>query len=112
MRAQEFLTSATIVFAVMGLVAFVEMAVPLFAPPSALRGRRTANLGMAILVIASTWAATATAALMAAAFATGAPGVLARLGLPIAAQVVIGVVVLDFTFGYLAHWAMHVVPVL
>jgi sterol desaturase/sphingolipid hydroxylase (fatty acid hydroxylase superfamily) len=58
------------------------------------------------------WALTSAAAVGALALSLQAPGLMARLGLPIAAQIVVGVVVLDFFYGYLAHQAMHLSPIL
>src|SRR5215470_16057575 len=107
MTAPEFLKNVTIIFAVMGLMALVEFALPMFSPPSPRRGRGTANLGLTVLTLIFNWLLTASAAIIAAAFSLQGPGWMTRLGMPIGVQIVAGVAVLDFAFGYLAHWAMH-----
>src|SRR5262245_20808499 len=113
MHAHEFLTSVTIIVAIMGLIALVELIQPMFTRSTKHRGRSATNLGMTVLTLTLNWALTAAAALFALALPLlNAPGVMARLGIPIAAQIVAGVIVLDFTFGYLAHWAMHMSPLL
>ena len=40
------------------------------------------------------------------------PGFMAAVGLPAFAQLLVGIVALDFAFGYVAHWSMHASPVL
>src|SRR5262245_41166406 len=113
MHAHEFLTSVTIIVAIMGLIALVELIQPMFRRSTTQGGRSGTNLGMTVLTLTLNWALTAAAALFALALPLlNAPGVMARLGIPIAAQIVAGVIVLDFTFGYLAHWAMHMSPLL
>ena len=112
MSAREFLTSVTIIIATMMLAALVELVLPLSTRTAAERGRSTANLGMTALTLAVNWALTSAAAIIALALSLQAPGPMARLGVPVAAQFVAGVVVLDFFFGYLAHRAMHLSPAL
>ena len=53
---------------------------------------------------------TLAAALAALWLPVASPSWMARAGLPTAAQFVVGIVALDFAFGYFAHRAMHVSP--
>jgi len=110
MNAHEFLTTVTIILAVMALIGLVELIVPLFTRPSS--GRSTANLGLTVLTLSFNWMLNGAAAIIAAAFALQGPGYITRLGVPIGVQLVAGVAVLDFSFGYLAHRALHVSPML
>lgn len=112
MSAGEFLTSVTVIVAVMGLAALVEVAVPLFARKSTQRGRAATNLGLTALTLAFNGALASAAAIIALALSLERPGLMTRLALPITAQIVASAVVLDFFFGYLAHRAMHALPVL
>jgi sterol desaturase/sphingolipid hydroxylase (fatty acid hydroxylase superfamily) len=112
MTAREFLTSVTIIVMIMALIAVVELIVPMFARPAKHRGRSATNLGLTVLTLTLNWALTSAAAVIALALPLHAPGFMARLGLPFAAQIVVSVVVLDLCFGYLAHRAMHMSPTL
>ncbi|MBI1818136.1 MAG: sterol desaturase family protein [Deltaproteobacteria bacterium] len=112
MNAREFLTNLTIISVTMGLSAFVELALPLFTPTPAQRAHRTVNLGLTGVTLAVNWALNWTAAVVALALSLQAPGLMTRLGVPLAAQIVVGFVVIDFSFGYLAHRAMHMSPTL
>lgn len=112
MNGREFLTTATMIFTLMALLALLELALPMFTRTAAQRGRSTANLGLTVLTLAVNWAMTSAAAIIALALSLEGPDLMTRLGVPLAAQVVAGVVVLDFCFGYLAHRAMHMSPTL
>lgn len=112
MSAQELLISVTLILVVMALLAVVELALPMVARRPALRGRSTANVGLMILTIGLNWALTSAAAVLALALSLDAPGRMARLGVPMAVQIIAGVAVLDFGFGYLAHRTMHMTPIL
>jgi sterol desaturase/sphingolipid hydroxylase (fatty acid hydroxylase superfamily) len=52
------------------------------------------------------------AALIAVAVSPAAPGAMARLEIPFAVQIIASIVVLDLSYGYLAHRAMHMSPLL
>ena len=110
MSAHEFLTNVTIIVAMMGLGALLELAVPLFSGSSAERGRRRANLGMMSVTLIVNWVITSSAAVLALTLSLDAPGRMAQLGIPMAAQIAGSIAVLDFFFGYLAHRAMHLSP--
>jgi sterol desaturase/sphingolipid hydroxylase (fatty acid hydroxylase superfamily) len=112
MNAREFLTSVTIIVAVMVLLTLVELAVPLFVRKPVQRRRAVVNLGMTALTLAFNGALTAAAAIVAVALSLEGSGLMAQLAIPITAQIVASIAVLDFFFGYLAHRAMHVSPAL
>jgi len=112
MNAHEFLTSTTIIVAVMVLLTLVEVAVPLFVQTRAQRRRTAVNLGMTALTLTFNAVLTAGAALIAVALSLEGPGLMARLALPSAVRIAASIVVLDFFFGYLAHRAMHIWPAL
>ena len=112
MNAREFLTSATIALAMMALATLIELAVPLVARDRGQRGRRATNLGLTALTLSFNGALTWGASVVALALSLGEPGVISRLGLPMGAQVALGFLVLDFSFGYLAHRALHACPML
>lgn len=112
MSARDFLMNGAGIFAVMALAALVELVVPLSARTPLQRGRGTANLGLTALTLALNWALTLAAASIALALSFQAPAPMARLGMPFTVQLMVGIVVLDFFFGYLAHRAMHWSPTL
>jgi len=103
----EFLTNMSIILAVMAIGALIEVAVPMFvAKPW--RDRRNANLGLTAVSFMSNWVLASVAALAAVRFRP--TGLLAALDWPLWAQTVIGIVVLDFSVGYLSHRTMHLWP--
>src|SRR5512140_2422057 len=108
----DLLPTATMVFVTLALVSLLELAVPLFVQSPAYRGRRAANLGMTVLTVVFNWAVTAAAAMGALALSVQTPGLITRLGFPRVAQIVVGFLVIDFSFGYFAHRAMHLSPTL
>jgi sterol desaturase/sphingolipid hydroxylase (fatty acid hydroxylase superfamily) len=110
MNVGELLMSLTIICLMMALAALLELAAPMFVRARAQRSRGAANLGLTVLTLALNWVLASAAAAIALALSWHAPGLMARRGVPFAAQVVVSVVVLDFFFGYLAHRAMHVSP--
>jgi len=72
------------------------------------RGRRGANLGLTALSFVSNWLLASVAA--TAALSLRPTGLLARLGWPIWLDIVVGIVVLDFSVGYASHRTMHAWP--
>jgi sterol desaturase/sphingolipid hydroxylase (fatty acid hydroxylase superfamily) len=96
----------------LALAALIEWMVPLFARTPAQRGRRATNLGMTALTFLLNWGLTSFAAAVALALSLQGPGLMTRLGIPALAQIVGGFIVLDFSFGYLSHRAMHASPTL
>lgn len=112
MRAPELFLTATIVFVTLALLSLVELAVPLVRRTPAHPGRLATNLGLTGLTVTLNWALMSAAAIGALALARQTPGLMTRLGVPYAGQIVVGFVVIDFSFGYLAHRAMHWSPTL
>lgn len=108
MTPRAFLTNVTIILAVMAVGAVLEILVPMFADKPWKRGRRSANLGLTALSFLSNWLLASLAAV--AALSLRPSGLLAERGLPFWAEVVIGILVLDFSVGYLSHRTMHMWP--
>jgi len=108
MTAREFLTNLSIILTVMAVGALIETAVPMFAAKAWTRGRRSANLGLTAISFLSNWLLSSVAA--TAALTLRPAGVLARLGWPNWLDIVVGIVVLDFSVGYLSHRTMHAWP--
>lgn len=112
MSAQEYLTNVAFILSAMAAVALLEAAVPLVARTTPLPGRRRANLAMTVQVLLTAFVLTSAATAAALLVPLASPGLMALAGLPAAAQLVVGIVVLDFAYGYLAHRAMHASPAL
>jgi sterol desaturase/sphingolipid hydroxylase (fatty acid hydroxylase superfamily) len=108
MSARDFLNSIAIIFVVMGIGALIETAVPMFAARSWKHGRRAANLWLTATAFAFNWLLSSVAA--AAALTLRPAGLLAQLHWPLWLQIVTGIVVLDFSVGYLSHRTMHMWP--
>lgn len=108
MTVQQFLTNISIILTVMAVGALVETAVPFFVAKPWKQPRRAANLGLTALSFLSNWLLASIAA--AAALAFRPAGVLAGLGWPTWVEIVTGIVVLDFSVGYLSHRTMHMWP--
>ena len=108
MTAREFLTNVTIILAVMAIGAVLEIIVPMFADKPWRRGRRSANLGLTAFSFLSNWLLASLAGV--AALSLRPAGLLAQRGLPFWAEIVIGILVLDFFVGYLSHRTMHMWP--
>src|SRR5262245_38610328 len=105
MSLRDFLTNVSVILTVMGAAALIETAVPMFMAKPWKHARRTANLGLTALAFVSNWLL-ASAAALAAVWLRPA-GLLAGLGWPMWAQVLVGILVLDFSVGYLSHRTMH-----
>jgi sterol desaturase/sphingolipid hydroxylase (fatty acid hydroxylase superfamily) len=108
MTAREFLTNLTIILTVMAAGALIETAVPMFVARSWSGRRRAANLGLTALSFVSNWLLASVAAM--AALTLRPAGLLARLGWPMWIEIVLGIVVLDFSVGYMSHRTMHLWP--
>ncbi len=110
MSLREFLTSSTFIVVLLGLLAALELAIPMAITPEHGNARRRANLAMTVLTLVFNWGL-----ISAAAWSAASPdnsGLLSTSGLPLAAQAALGIVVLDFAYGYLAHRLMHASPFL
>jgi len=108
MTAREFLTNVSIILTVMAVGALLETAVPMFGARPWRQDRRTANLGLTALSFLSNWLLASLAA--TAALGLRPAGLLAQGGWPVWTEIVIGIVVLDFSVGYLSHRTMHMWP--
>jgi sterol desaturase/sphingolipid hydroxylase (fatty acid hydroxylase superfamily) len=108
MTGRAFLLNVTVILVVMAIGAVVEILVPMFADKPWRRGRRSANLGLTAVSFFSNWLLASLAGV--AALSLRPAGLLAQRGLPFWAEVVIGILVLDFSVGYLSHRTMHMWP--
>ena len=108
MSPSEFLTNFTIVMTVMAIGALIEVAVPMFADQPSRRGRRVANLGLTAVSFLFNWLLASVAALAALRYRPA--GLMAGLGWPFWLEVVVSIIVLDFSVGYLSHRMMHLWP--
>ena len=110
MPAYEFLTNITIILTVMAGGALLETAVPMFAAEARKPDRRAANLGLTALTFVSNWLLASLAAV--AALALQPTGLMARRGWPAWIEILIGILIVDFSAGYLSHRTMHLWPVM
>ncbi len=105
MTAREFLNNASIILSVMAIGALLETAVPMFVAKPWRHGRRGANLGLTALSLLSNWLLAWIAAM--AALTMRPAGLMAQSGLPAWIEIAAGILVLDFSVGYLSHRTMH-----
>jgi sterol desaturase/sphingolipid hydroxylase (fatty acid hydroxylase superfamily) len=101
MRAREFLTNAGIILAIMAIGTLLETLVPLFGAPPSARDRRTANLSLTALSFVSNWPLASVSAILALTIRPA--GLTASAGWPLYAQIIAGIVILDFSVGYLSR---------
>jgi sterol desaturase/sphingolipid hydroxylase (fatty acid hydroxylase superfamily) len=102
------LTNIGIILAVMGIGALLEIVVPMSAAKVWNLDRRSANLGLTALSFASNWLLASVAAVAALSFRPA--GLMARLAWPSWIEVLTGIVIIDFSVGYLSHRTMHMWP--
>jgi sterol desaturase/sphingolipid hydroxylase (fatty acid hydroxylase superfamily) len=105
MSLRDFLANVTIILVVMAAAGLIETAVPMFMAKRWKQPRHMANLGLTALSFVSNWLLVSVAAL--AAVWLRPAGLLTAMRWPMWAQVVVGIVILDFSTGYLAHRTMH-----
>jgi len=110
MSARAFATNVTIILSVMAIGALLESIVPMFTAVRAGDRRRRVNLALTALSLGATWALASIAAV--AALALRPAGLMAWLGVPLWTQIAAGIVVLDFSVGYLSHRALHILPMM
>lgn len=110
MSARAFLTNLIVVASVMAFAALLETAAPLFVAHAWTRGRRAANLGLTAVVFLLNWLLASLAAIIALGLSVRSASVFGGVHAPSAIQIVVGVLVLDFSTGYLAHRIMHAWP--
>jgi sterol desaturase/sphingolipid hydroxylase (fatty acid hydroxylase superfamily) len=105
MSVREFLTNASFILAVMAIGAVLETAVPMFVAKPWKRGRRNANLSLTAVSLLSNWLLASLAAI--AALSLRPAGLIAQLHWPAWLEILVGILVLDFSVGYLSHRSMH-----
>jgi len=105
MSVRDFLTNVGVILSVMAAAALIETAVPMFMAKPWKHPRRTANLGLTAVSFVSNWLLASIAAL--AAVWLRPAGALAGRNWPMWTQVLAGIVILDFSVGYLSHRTMH-----
>src|SRR5262245_23034133 len=106
MSALEYSRTVLVVLGVMAAIAMVEAMAPLVVRPT-LPGRHRTNLAMTLQTLAFAFVLTSAVSVAAAYLPMASPGLLTAIGLPAFAQIIVGIVALDFAFGYVAHWSMH-----
>src|SRR5262245_21628460 len=111
MAPNQFSISGAIAVSMLALATLIELAIPAVQRRPQ-EGRVSTNLALTVTTLVWNGLLIWTAAALALALSLDGPGLMTRLGIPYVAQVVGGFVVLDFSFGYLAHRAMHVSPAL
>jgi sterol desaturase/sphingolipid hydroxylase (fatty acid hydroxylase superfamily) len=104
MSTREFLTNVAIILTVMALAALLEIAVPFFTA-NRNRDRRAANLAFTGLSFLSNWVLSSTAAVLALSWRPA--GLLSLTAWSPSVRVVLGIVLLDFSVGYLSHRTLH-----
>ncbi len=109
MSVREFATNVGFIVAVMAIGALLEFAVPFFAARQD-RGRRFANLAFTGLGFLTNWALASTAAILALSLRPA--GLLSVTAWSPTARILLGVVLLDFSIGYLSHRTLHASPLL
>jgi sterol desaturase/sphingolipid hydroxylase (fatty acid hydroxylase superfamily) len=112
MTAREFLMNVAILSTIMAVAALIEVAVPMFNRRSWTQGRRAANLGLTAVVFLLNWSLSSATAILALTMSLRPPALATALGIPLSVQIVGGIVILDFSAGYLAHRALHLFPIL
>jgi sterol desaturase/sphingolipid hydroxylase (fatty acid hydroxylase superfamily) len=108
MTVRQFLGNAAIILTVMAVGALIEIAAPMCAAKPWKNGRRGANLGLTALSLGSNWLLASLAAVLALRLRPA--GVMAQLQWPAWAEIAVGIVVLDFSVGYVSHRTMHMWP--
>src|SRR5262245_41974843 len=105
MTTREFLTNVTIILTIMAAGTLFETIVPLFSAANAWRGRRSANLAFTGFSFLANWLLASVAAILALSWRPA--GLMAASTWPVSLQIVLSVVLLDFSVGYLSHRTLH-----
>jgi sterol desaturase/sphingolipid hydroxylase (fatty acid hydroxylase superfamily) len=108
MSPRDFLTSVGVIVTVMAIGALIETVVPMFLANRSTHRRRSANLWLTATSFLSNWLLASVAAI--AALTWRPAGAMAQLQWPVWLQIATGIVVLDFSVGYLSHRLMHAWP--
>lgn len=112
MNPASYAGSLAVVATTMALAAGLEAVVPLVAGMRADRRRRRTNLQLTVMVLGLNVALGVATAAIIDPLLGASPAWLAGVGLPGPAEAAIGILALDFAFGYFAHRALHVVALL
>jgi len=104
MSVREFTGNVGFILAVMAIGAFLETAVPFFAADRN-RDRRAANLAFTGLSFLSNWVLSSAAAVLALSLRPA--GLLSLTAWSPSIHVLLGIVLLDFSVGYLSHRTLH-----
>ncbi len=107
MSVREFVTNVGFIVTVMAIGALLELALP-FSAATQNGGRRSANLAFTGLGFLTNWALASTAAILALSLRPA--GLLSATAWSPTARIVVGVVLLDFSVGYLSHRTLHASP--
>jgi sterol desaturase/sphingolipid hydroxylase (fatty acid hydroxylase superfamily) len=107
MPLRTFLSTVAIILIVMA-IALLEIALPFVAAKPWTLGRRRANLGLTAASFLLNWLLASVAA--TAAVVLRPAGLIPQLGWPVWLEAVIGILVVDFSTGYLSHRSMHTWP--
>jgi sterol desaturase/sphingolipid hydroxylase (fatty acid hydroxylase superfamily) len=107
MTVREFLTNVVFILTVMGIGAVLEVAVPFFAATRE-RDRRAANLAFTGLGLLINWLLASTAAVLAIMLRPA--GLMSVTAWSPTLRIVLGVVLLDLSVGYLSHRTLHMSP--
>jgi sterol desaturase/sphingolipid hydroxylase (fatty acid hydroxylase superfamily) len=105
MSTREFLSNVTFILTIMAIGTLLETAVPFFAAKRD-RDRRAANLAFTGLSLVTNWALSSVAAVLA--FSLRPAGLMSVTAWSPTVRIVLGVVLLDFSVGYLSHRMLHV----
>jgi len=105
MTTREFLVNVSFILAVMAIGALLEIAAPFFAAGRD-RDRRSANLAFTGLSFLTNWALSSIAAVLALSLRPA--GLLSLTAWSPTWRIVLGIVLLDLSVGYLSHRALHV----
>ena len=108
MNSRMFFMNLGITVAFMAVAAGIEAFLPLFSRGEWTRGRARANLSFTAVNFAFSWVLTSVTAILALSLRPA--GLLAATRIPIALQVIITIVVLDFMYGYASHVLLHKIP--
>lgn len=109
MSVREFLSNVGFILAVMAVGSVVESAVPFFAVNRD-RDRRSANVAFTGLSFLTNWLLASTAAVLALSLRPA--GLLSATAWSPTARIIFGIVLLDFSVGYLSHRLLHMLPFL
>jgi sterol desaturase/sphingolipid hydroxylase (fatty acid hydroxylase superfamily) len=104
--------NVAIVSTIMAIAALIELVVPMFARTPRKSGRRGANLGLTAVVFLLNWSLSSAAAVLALAVSLPPPNIARLVSLSMTVQIVAGILILDFSAGYLAHRLLHLFPIL